>query len=230
MLLVKALRGASVWVRWVRALLLGAFPTGPAGSETVLMKYVTNTCPACGGSFEFLESEIGREWQCPHCKAAVRLNYVMPQGRHANVVAWRWIAVLPAAIGSYAVVMLLSALAVSDERPDDPLPPSTNVLEFYEIIAHPIAGYLFVWMGTRVAPGRKMTVAIALAVLFGIAYTVVVMSGLEMISVRRFYIGWSTFRGLLGTAGAIAAAGAVHHREMEEERQKHRVKPGIQNN
>ena len=193
------------------------------------MKYVMNTCPACGGNFEFLESGIGREWNCPHCKAAVRLNYVKAQGRHANVVAWSWIAVLPAAIGSYAVVMLLSALAVSDDMPDVPLPPATNALVFYEIFAHPVAGGLFVWMGTRVAPVRKMTVAITLAVLFGIAYTVVVMTGVVVTSVRRFYIEWSTFRGLLGTAGAIAAARAVHHHEMEEERQKDRVKPGIQN-
>ncbi len=195
------------------------------------MRTIQNTCEHCGGVYEFPEQSFGEMSQCPHCKVAVRLNYVKAQGRHANVLmAWRWIAVLPAATGSYVVVMLLSAIAVSDEMTDVPLPPATNALDFYEIFAHPVAGCLFVWMGTRVAPVRKMTVAITLAVLFGIAYTVVVMSGLEVISVRRLYIEWSTFRGLLGTAGAIAAAGAVHHREMEEERQKHRVKPGIQNN
>lgn len=40
----------------------------------MVMKYVTNTCPACGGNFEFLESEIGREWNCPHCKCGVVLQ------------------------------------------------------------------------------------------------------------------------------------------------------------
>lgn len=192
---------------------------------------VRSECYLCNNPIEFPAELAGQAVECPHCKAEVRLNNVRPQRLHANLlVAWRWIAVLPAAIGSYAVVMLLSALAVSDEMPGVPLPPATNALDFYEVFAHPIAGYLFVWMGTRVAPGRKMMVAITLAVLFGISYTVIVMSGLEMISVRRFYIEWSTFRGLLGTVGAVAAAGAVHHRGMEEERQKHRIEPGIQNN
>ena len=31
------------------------------------MKYMTNTCPACEGSFEFLEQETNRDWRCPHC-------------------------------------------------------------------------------------------------------------------------------------------------------------------
>jgi DNA-directed RNA polymerase subunit RPC12/RpoP len=42
------------------------------------MKYVTNTCPACGGNFEFLESEIEREWNCPHCSFPVLLQPGLP--------------------------------------------------------------------------------------------------------------------------------------------------------
>jgi hypothetical protein len=38
------------------------------------MKYLTNTCPACGESLEFSEHEIGREWNCPHCKFGVVLQ------------------------------------------------------------------------------------------------------------------------------------------------------------
>jgi hypothetical protein len=130
--------------------------------------------------------------------------------------------VLPAGVGAYVLVMLISALAVSSERPHDPLPPSTNALDFYEIFANPLAGYLFVWIGTRVAPVQKMMVATALAVVFAVAYTMIVMSHVEMISVRRFYIAWSIFRGLVGIVGAVAAVGAVHHREIEDEQRKHR--------
>jgi predicted RNA-binding Zn-ribbon protein involved in translation (DUF1610 family) len=37
-------------------------------------QYVTNTCPNCGGSFEFLQREIGRDWKCPHCGIPVTLR------------------------------------------------------------------------------------------------------------------------------------------------------------
>jgi hypothetical protein len=121
--------------------------------------------------------------------------------------------------------MLLSAAAVSSEFPHDPLPPPTRAIDFYEIPANPIAGFLFVWIGARVAPGRKVAVAVSLAVVFGIGYSMLVMSGVEMASWRRFYIQWSIIRGFLAVTGAIAGAAALHHQEILEERRRNRSSP-----
>jgi TPR repeat protein len=62
------------WVTFSSApFFLESFPTGLAGTGTVAMKYVTNECPTCGENFEFLEQEIGRDCNCPHCGGYVRL-------------------------------------------------------------------------------------------------------------------------------------------------------------
>ena len=37
------------------------------------MDYVVNTCPECGGNYEFLTEEVGRQWSCPHCGTAITL-------------------------------------------------------------------------------------------------------------------------------------------------------------
>ena len=49
MFLVLALRGATVRARWVRALLLKASETCPAGIGCIVMKYLKNDSPACEG-------------------------------------------------------------------------------------------------------------------------------------------------------------------------------------
>jgi hypothetical protein len=144
--------------------------------------------------------------------------------------AWRWITVLPAATGAYIAVMLISAMAVSSELPHDPLPPPTGAIHFYEMVANPIAGFLFVWIGARIAPSRKSAVAVSLAVVFGIGYTFLVMSGLEMASWRRFYIQWSMFRGLLAVIGTIAGVTTLHNQKIQEERSRYHIPPESRNN
>jgi len=37
------------------------------------MRHITNTCKSCGEKFEFDAQEVGREWTCPHCNAAITL-------------------------------------------------------------------------------------------------------------------------------------------------------------
>ncbi len=51
------------------------------------MTYLTNTCPACGDSFEFLEKEIGRSRNCPHCGMAVTLQPQAVEGKSCDAVA-----------------------------------------------------------------------------------------------------------------------------------------------
>jgi len=62
------------------------------------MRYVTNTCPACGGKFEFEAKAVGREWTCPHCNQPLTLK----KPRFLN---WR-----DAGKGVWALLGLLLAL------------------------------------------------------------------------------------------------------------------------
>ena len=43
-------------------------------SQNQLPDYVKNTCPNCGGGYEFSRKEVGREWTCPHCNQPVLLR------------------------------------------------------------------------------------------------------------------------------------------------------------
>ncbi len=137
------------------------------------MRYVTNTCPACGGTYEFLEQEIGREWTCPHCASPVILSpgLSLDEIRRAEKwdkvkTAFRWVAVLPASVGGVCVMLLLIALI----RVAIPLDPD-QFMWLIQLVSSAVCGAVFVAAGANTAPAHRFVTALVLTVIHTIGYT-----------------------------------------------------------
>ncbi len=59
----------------------------------VAMRYITNTCPVCGGTYEFSEQDVGREWKCPHCGEPVQLRQATSPRASASIL-WGIVALV----------------------------------------------------------------------------------------------------------------------------------------
>lgn len=155
------------------------------------MKHVTNICPSCRGSYEFLEQEVGREWNCPHCGSTVTLQAqrvdsaaAIPDAKLRLKVVLRWVLVLPAAVCSYFVV-LLPLYVVSVMAPFE-LPDWAKAL-----IGSAATSAAFVLGGAGTAPKFRFITALVLTVIHAVIFTVffVIIVEAKSQSVPLWFLG-----------------------------------------
>jgi hypothetical protein len=143
------------------------------------MQYLTNTCPKCEGGFEFLEQEVGREWNCPHCGAAITLHPELPASKAGwcrtkpyLIAALRWLLVLPAAAGSWlAALLLCNGFFVAT--------PFILPEWAKQLIAPGVTSAAFVYCGAKAAPSFRFVTALTLTVLHAMIYTIIFMFVLQ---------------------------------------------------
>ena len=180
------------------------------------MRYVTNTCRECGGTYEFLDQEIGREWVCPQCGVPIILAPGPSLAELRRAERWkqtkvflRWMAVLPASVGGVFLAMLASFL-LQRIAPWDP----EQFEWLIQLGTSAGAGVAFVAAGANTAPSHRFVTALALTVIHAVGYTVgfafILSSHSETVP-----IWWLAVCSVAALVGSICACVVLHREEIQ---------------
>jgi hypothetical protein len=133
------------------------------------------------------------------------INKMLPAMKQPSVFSppagkqvFLWMAFLPAA---WFGALLAASIVQYSVPPAELLTPGDGAL-FRLITAHAVWGFVFVWLGTRIAPDRKIPVAIALA---GFSLLYLGLTAGHFMKTRQ----WPELTAPL--AGMVCAVGCARH-------------------
>jgi len=130
----------------------------------------------------------------------------VPQGPSTLIMAFRWVAVLPAAVGACAAIQLLIILgdAIMEER---------HAAWFMQLVNSVAGAYAFVAAGAYTAPRYQFVVGVILGVLVAVGMTVLLYFSFWIETSSPWW--WLLLCGVLCVVGAVVAVSQLKEEKCQ---------------
>lgn len=129
------------------------------------------------------------------------------QEKNSLIAFFRWVAVLPVAIGAFFLIQVFVGL-ISTMR------TGLEVDRWSQFFNSILGPYCFVWVGARMAPFHRFITSLVLAIIHAIVFTAICVSAILLTEMDSFSKWWLILCTLVGVVATIIAC--VQYRYVKD--------------